>query len=217
MKLKLIDKLRRKSHKDIALLQDMVMEITYEIFPQAILHGGTAIWRCYGGTRFSEDIDLYLRKTDLQKIEQFKTRLKQRRIDLQKFRITANALYAKVVFNGTEVRVESSFLEIKGKTIVVAPYETAEGNYLNIFTLSPESLVEEKVSAYLSRVLIRDIYDIYILLNHCKDMEKVKIALAPLLTSKKIPTDEEVLGTLVLVGAVPNTQQIFAALQQWVK
>ena len=30
--------------------------------PNAILHGGTAIWRIYSGKRFSEDLDLYLTK-----------------------------------------------------------------------------------------------------------------------------------------------------------
>jgi len=47
-------KLKRKSHKDIARLQDIVIDVLYKIFPNAILHGGTAIWRCYNGNRFSE-------------------------------------------------------------------------------------------------------------------------------------------------------------------
>ena len=64
----MIDKLKKKMHKDIALLQDIFIDILYEIFPDCVLHGGTAVWRCYNGTRFSEDIDVYIKK-DLQKLE----------------------------------------------------------------------------------------------------------------------------------------------------
>jgi predicted nucleotidyltransferase component of viral defense system len=68
-KIPLNQRLRRKQHIEIAKLQDFVMEALYRVFPEAVLHGGTAIWRCYSGSRFSEDIDMYLEK-DEEKIEQ---------------------------------------------------------------------------------------------------------------------------------------------------
>ena len=63
-------KLKRKMHKDIAYAQDLIVEEIYNFFPKAVIHGGTAIWRCYNGNRFSEDIDVYIKK-DREKIEEF--------------------------------------------------------------------------------------------------------------------------------------------------
>ena len=50
----------------LAELQDEVIDIIYNrVEPDAILYGGTAIWRCYGGSRFSEVIDIYLSNAGL--------------------------------------------------------------------------------------------------------------------------------------------------------
>ena len=57
-------RLRKRAHVELALLQDEVMEILYGIENGLVLHGGTAIWRCYGGNRFSEDLDFYCQNTE---------------------------------------------------------------------------------------------------------------------------------------------------------
>ena len=44
----------------------MIVETLYEIFDNAVLHGGTSIWRCYKGNRISEEVDVYLNR-DLKK------------------------------------------------------------------------------------------------------------------------------------------------------
>jgi predicted nucleotidyltransferase component of viral defense system len=217
MKLKIINKLKKKIHKDIALLQDLVIEIVYEVFPDAIFHGGTAIWRCYGGTRFSEDIDIYLDKGELTKIDLFKEKIKQRKLNITKFKITDNVIYAKLVFNNIEMRFEASFLKIKNKAVIIKPYETIEGNYLNIFTFNADDLIEEKVNTYLSRFLVRDIYDIYVLLNYIEDDDKVRSYLKKLLSDYKKPKDEEILRSLVFIGAIPDVDQILTAIRKWAR
>ena len=58
----LILKLKKSSQKEIAKAQDLIVEEIYKIFDKAIIHGGTSIWRCYNGNRFSEDIDMYIPK-----------------------------------------------------------------------------------------------------------------------------------------------------------
>ena len=68
MKLPLFNRLKKRQHRELALLQDEITDIVYRISDEAVLHGGTAIWRCYGGNRFSEDIDIYIPK-DNTKIE----------------------------------------------------------------------------------------------------------------------------------------------------
>ena len=53
----------------IAQLQDYLVDIIYErIDPRAELHGWTAIWRCYGGNRFSEYIDIYMKRESTEKL-----------------------------------------------------------------------------------------------------------------------------------------------------
>jgi predicted nucleotidyltransferase component of viral defense system len=56
----LYHKLKKKIHKTIALAQDILIIKMYEKFANAVIRGGTTIWRCYGSNRFSEDVDVYL-------------------------------------------------------------------------------------------------------------------------------------------------------------
>lgn len=217
MKLKIINKLRKKLHKDVALVQDMLMNVIYEVFPKAVLHGGTSIWRCYNGTRFSEDIDVYLNKEDLKKIDFFKQKIIQSRMEFKKFKKTENLIYSKIFFNGIEVRFEALFTNAKNKEMIIKPYETIEGNYLNIFTLTAEDLIKEKVNAYLSRHFIRDLYDIYILLNYVEEKSKIKSSIKKLLSNYKKPVDESILQALVFIGAVPTSKQIIQTLTKWEK
>jgi len=86
-------KLKRKAHKDIAYAQDLIVEEIYNFFPKAVFHGGTAIWRCYNGNRFSEDIDLYMNK-DKNKIEEFFNSLVKKGFKIIKKRVKENSLYS---------------------------------------------------------------------------------------------------------------------------
>lgn len=67
MQIPLEKRLRKRAQLEVALLQDEVIDLLYNIDSRLVLHGGTAIWRCYGGSRFSEDLDLYSR--DVQKLQ----------------------------------------------------------------------------------------------------------------------------------------------------
>jgi len=134
-------KLKRKIHKDIAYAQDLIVETIYEFFPSAVIHGGTAIWRCYEGNRFSEDIDMYIKK-DTEKINALFLTLEKNGFSVSKKRIKENSLYSTLKFNTSIVRFEALFKAIKNPFL--KEYETSEGNLINIFTLSPDDLVEEK-------------------------------------------------------------------------
>jgi len=46
----IILQLKRQNHKELALAQDIMIENIFNI-EEAVFHGGTAIWRCYGGRR----------------------------------------------------------------------------------------------------------------------------------------------------------------------
>ena len=61
--------LKNKEYLEMARLQDEVIARLYSIDTKLTFHGGTSIWRCYGGKRFSYDLDLYVRNyKEIEKI-----------------------------------------------------------------------------------------------------------------------------------------------------
>ena len=97
MELPIIYKLKRESQKELAELQDEAIEVVYSLLQNAVIHGGTAIWRCYGGKRFSEDIDLYADyKEDFKVL--LENELKKRGLILFKFRQTESTLFSQNLF-----------------------------------------------------------------------------------------------------------------------
>ncbi|TRZ55142.1 hypothetical protein D4Q76_01055 [archaeon] len=204
-------KLKKKAHKEIARLQDIVIDTLYKIFPKAVLHGGTAIWRCYKGNRFSEDIDVYMEK-DIDKIELFFKEMEKIGFKVVKKRIRENSLFSKLVFEGTEIRFEAIFKKTSG---IIKEYETIDGILTNVYTFSPECLIEEKVDTYLGRRKIRDLYDIFFLLRYVKEPLSIKAKISELLKNFKEPVDAAQLKVLILFGAVPTKNEILDYLRSW--
>ncbi len=105
-------------------------------FPKAVLHGGTAIWRCHGGNRFSEDLDFYL--DSKERVEEFLRNLERQNFRVLKHRIKENSLYSLIEFNRTQVRVEAIFKGKKGA--ILKEYDMADGNLMTAYTLNAEEL-----------------------------------------------------------------------------
>lgn len=196
----LILKLKKVIHKEVAKAQDLIVEELYKIFDKAVLHGGTAIWRCYKGNRFSEDIDVYLPK-DTKNINILFKNLEKKGFIIEKKKISENSLFSKLILNRTLVRFEAIFKRQEG---VLKEYETAEGNLITVYTLLPEEIIKEKTDAYLKRFKIRDLYDIFFLLRHVKDKDKVMVNLKTLIRKFKKPIDEKELKVLIIEGIIPN-------------
>ena len=74
--------------------------------------------------------------------------------------------------------------------------------------MPPEELVREKVEAYLKRLKIRDLYDIFFLLKYIKDKISIKESLSNLIKNFKAPTDEKDLKILILEGIVPKAEKM---------
>ena len=206
-------RLRKKAEKDIAYAQDLIVSELYKIFPNAIIHGGTGIWRCYHGNRFSEDVDVYIDR-DLDKIEVFFKSLEGIGFKIIKKRIKENSIYSELDLNGTDTRFEATF---QNKKPFLKKYETSESFFINVYTLSPEDLVLEKVETYLKRLKIRDLYDINFLLNYVENISSVDKALIKLITNYKKPLDEKDLAAIIIVGVVPSSEQIFEEIKRWVR
>ena len=202
-------RIRRTSHREVAKAQDLMVQALYEVFPEAVLHGGTAVWRCYQGSRFSEDVDVYLKK-DTEGIEHLFILLEQRGFSIEKRKMTDNALYSLLRLGRTEVRLEALFKAARG---VLREYETIEGNLITVYTLSAEDIIREKAAAYLSRRKVRDLYDIFFLLRQA-DSSDVKAALAALVGNYKPPLDAGELRLLILEGAVPDAERMLAYIKE---
>ena len=195
----LLLRLKKLQHKDIARAQDIIIEELYKIIDNAVLHGGTAIWRCYQGNRFSEDIDMYL--PDNEKINIFFENLEKRGFIIEKKKITENSLYSNLKFERVYVRFEALFKKVKS---VLRDYETIDGNFITVSTLTPEELIKEKINAYLNRNKIRDLYDIFFLLRYVQKIAELK----KIIEEFKNPIDEKELKILIFEGLVPDSKKM---------
>lgn len=211
MRIPLEKRLKRQAHRDLAALQDKVVECMYSLEEGAVLHGGTAIWRCFQGNRFSEDLDFYAmpKKTFQAALE---NSLRTWNARLTKFRQTGNAIYAKVESGRVTVSLELA-LRREYPEPVATTYEKSDGGFLDVFTPSAEELLLEKLQAYRNRRLIRDIYDVYHL-SRFVEGPAVAERTAKLLQGLPQPVDEQNLKNLVLTGAVPSFAQMMQALEK---
>ena len=164
-------RLKREIHRKIALAQDLIIKEVYSIFNNAVLHGGTAIWRCYSGKRFSEDLDFYLSK-DRESIERLFERLKLRGFEIKKKKISENSIYSELELDRTSVRLEATFQNISG---IICDYEMSDGNFISIYSLTPEAFLAEKINTYLKRLKVRDLWDVFFLLKMVKHYKMIFI------------------------------------------
>jgi predicted nucleotidyltransferase component of viral defense system len=211
MEIPLQNKLKKRAHQQIAYAQDLIMEEVYSFFPDAIFHGGTALWRCYQGKRFSEDIDMYL--SSKLHIDAFFSHLAGKGFRIIKKRIKKNSLHSLLVWQRTEVRFEALFIKPKKKDVILKEYETIDKNFLSVYTLTPSALLQEKIAACCKRKLVRDLYDVYFLLRF---VEEKDIPALQLVVNVPI-VDEENLQALIITGLVPTVDAMKGVIQKWGK
>ncbi len=205
----LILRLKKATHKEIAKAQDIIVETMYEVFNDAVIHGGIAIWRCYNGNRFSEDIDVYLPR-DIDRINKLFELFEKKGFQINKKKIGENSIYSSLSTNRVIVRFEALFKKVKGS---LKEYEKAEGNFITAYTLTPEELIEEKINTYLKRLKVRDLYDIFYLLRYTnKDILSIK--LQKFLKEFKKPIDEKELKLLILEGIVPSIDEMISYIRR---
>ncbi len=211
----IILKLKRKSHKEIAQAQDIIIEELYKVFSDAVLHGGTVIWRCYKGNRFSEDIDIYINR-DVKKIDLVFNNLKKRGFDILKKRIKQNSLFSVLEYNRSLVRLEGIFKKVDS---MLKEYETVDGNLIMVYVLTVSQLVREKISAYIERLKIRDLYDVFFLLRYLTedDFNIIKRDIENLIKNFEKPIDENELRILIIEGIVPDVNEMFEYIKNKIK
>ncbi len=215
MELPIEKKLDDQARVDRARLQDDVVESLYNVNPTTVLHGGTAIWRCYGGNRFSDDIDLYL-LTDRES-ERVRRGLvwaiRKFGIDIDKSRAIRDTTVVTVKRGTALVRIEMARNKTRIRP-VDRNFERVNGTYLNILTLSPEDFIVEKIAAYSNRRYARDLYDIYHLSNMVENGKSIDRKVCNFLRGIEKPADEGVLKSIVYTGAVPSFQGMVSQIKR---
>ncbi len=203
--------MNKESQLMIAKLQDSVIDIIFSL-DKLLLHGGTAIWRCYGGGRFSNDIDIYISNEKVVK------RIVNR-ISLFGERIVFNRKRKKILYYDISADNAKISLQIKisNKKGILVSYEKIDGNRTQIFSMTPENLIIEKIETYNNRALIRDIYDIMILTRSVLDKSRIVDIMISFLSNIKKPKDEKVLKDIVYNGPVPTFEDIVEYLWRWCK
>ena len=204
----LILTLKRKSHKDIAEAQDRIIVELYKVFDKAVLHGGTALWRCYKAHRFSEDIDVYIPR-DIAKITALFENFKKAGFTIEKKKIGKNSIYSSLHINGVLVRFEALFKKCKG---FLHEYTKVDGNLVTVYTLTPEELILEKLHTYQKRLKVRDLYDVFFLLRHVKMDHDIQKALRHLINTFTRPVDESDLQVIIIEGIVPSVDDMITRI-----
>ena len=210
MKIPLYLQLKRELHKKIAQAQDVIIEEVYKFFEKPVLHGGAAIWRCYQGKRFSEDLDFYLPKNK-EKIERLFQALEKRGLKAVKKKVTENSVYSEWMWERITVRLKATF---QSKKRSIADYELVNGNYISIYTLTPEEFIKEKIAAYLKRKKIRDLWDIFFLLPQVKEEKEIRRELKILIENFVPPIDEADLKAIILQGIVPSSREMMEYIKR---
>ena len=202
-------KLRREIHRNIAYAQDLIVKEVYSVFDHAVLHGGTAIWRCYSGKRFSEDLDFYL-PNDKKKLEILFENLIKGGFDIKKKKISDNSVYSELELNRTSVRLEATFQKVSS---IICDYELSDGNIISIYSLTPHSFLAEKSNTYLKRFKVRDLWDVFFLLKLVDKPNAIK-EIGLLIKNYKNPIDEPDLKVILLEGIIPTAEEMILYIKQ---
>ena len=206
--------LKRRNELATAQLEDDVVSVLVNITDKMALHGGTSIWRCYNGKRFSTDVDVYIWDENFR--GKFIAAVEKIGVEVSKFR-EKRVTFIHVKKNDTEIKIEPRNLE---KDALLMPYERIDGSKVNVLVLSPEDLIREKIDAYSDRRAYKDLYDITLLLNSVKEPGRIKNALSGF--AKDIPAPDESVQSLtefratIYAGVIPTYAKMSDFIKRWV-
>ncbi len=213
----LYEELNTTEQRKMAMLQDIGIDIIDKAIKNYVLHGGTAIWRCYGGDRFSYDLDFYFDEGSIcQKVV---NKAKPYRI-----RVECNdkkKIYAKLYGYNTHIGIQANRKKARGITGTFLKYN---GSAITVLVLSPTGIFTEKITAYNDRLESKDLYDLYVLARgdanggYVIEKARVKEKLNSLLASFRKPVDKwEDLETMLLHGRPPKLNEVISYLSSWVE
>ena len=176
-----------------------------------VLHGGTAIWRCYSGKRFSEDLDFYS-STFPGLTKQFEKIGLSQGLSITKMKDAGNVIFSTISNGRARVKLEINHSrKIDGS---LTTYELADGTEIEILSLTPDQFIEEKIAEYTDRRFVRYLYDICHLTKSYKIMISTRMHLKQFLHTIQRPVDEPILRSIVYIGLAPTFDRMFDGIRR---
>lgn len=157
--------------------QSIILFILYQEYGKdLIFKGGTALKKCYGLDRFSEDLDFTcLNKINVKKLEdglkrfnlEFEMGTKEYENGLKITLRIKGPLYIEIRHSLCKFIIDFSFRE----NVILKPQIQRIGRFLeeipafDVLVMQEREILAEKVRAVLTRTKARDIYDLWFLLE----------------------------------------------------
>jgi len=164
--------------------QNILLFIIYQEYGKGIIFkGGTALKKCYGLDRFSEDLDFTcLEKIDIQKIEDglkrfnlnYELEKKEYKSGLKITLRINGPLYSGIRNSLCKLILDFSFRE----KVILQPIVKSIGRFLeevpsfDVFVMQEKEILAEKIRAIITRNKARDVYDLWFLLNKNINFDK---------------------------------------------
>ena len=220
-----------KSQMEKAKMEDTLTEILYRKHRELVIHGGTAIWRCYSGNRFSRDIDFYFGIEDEKERTLFFSGTKKFMKDLgypvkESGYDNATGTMHVVVESAAKMKVDINFSK---RTGIPVEYTKVDDSKMVVLTLTPSQLLTEKIEAYedkmnpaneFSEPEVQDLYDMYHLTSLVKSKNSIPTARMRRLVrsiEKDPPRNLRSLDHLILNGIPPSFEMMINHLKTWLK
>lgn len=193
-----------------AILQDEVIRAMFSATTHAVLHGGTTVWRCYGGKRFSKDIDIYVSKSGT--VNRILNRLAINGLNPERDKQRRTKGFYTLRGHGADVSLQ---ITSKRENGIITAYTNADGTLASVYALSPEKLVSEKIEAYEDRLDERDLYDMMTLTHAVANKNEIIGRLKEFLAGIKEPYNKGVLKDIVYEGIAPSFEEIVEYMRRW--
>ncbi|MCD6522800.1 MAG: nucleotidyl transferase AbiEii/AbiGii toxin family protein [Candidatus Diapherotrites archaeon] len=164
--LKTLDQIRKD------YLQDVILSILCTRFKDLVFKGGTAIWKLFGGNRFSEDLDFSCKEISDELIPFLIRELRLRGFNttVLKQKRTKNMLRVKTKIDAPNMRNIIISIEIlieeedeTEEKMLFPPYPDIPSFIIKTLTLN--AIAEGKICAIIQRDKPRDVHDLYFLLK----------------------------------------------------
>jgi predicted nucleotidyltransferase component of viral defense system len=221
--------IRDESQLEKAKLEDTLIQVLYDSYPDLVFHGGTAIWRCYSGNRFSRDIDFYYKggsKDSGQCYKEFSKFFKDSGFPVKSSNYDNKTKTMHfIVETNTKMKADINLDYKKGKP---TEYTKVDGSKIIVLALTPEELLGEKIETYLSKLESKDgirqpeaqdLYDIYHLIGMAgKGNAKLRGDLKTLLKriEGKPPVNMKTLGNVIISGVAPSFDLMIKSIGEWI-
>ena len=157
--------------------QTILLFILYQEYGnELVFKGGTALKKCYGLDRFSEDLDFTcLKKIKIEKIEnglkrfnlEYEIETKEYKGGLKTILRIKGPLYAGIRNSLCKLVIDLSFRE----NILLKPLTKTIGRFMeeipqfDVFVMQEKEILAEKIRAIMTRNKARDVYDLWFLIN----------------------------------------------------